>query len=407
MNKKFLFCAVLFLVSFFTSYSLAVWGSEEGPLIVVVIMVKNEEAVIKRTLKMYCEADPEGLKLGYLVYDTGDDAWSPTMQKAKELFDEYHLSNYVILQEPFIDFATSRNKALRYAEEKFPHAHFLLMPDAEWYLNNVPALLEFCEEHCDGENYNSYLIRILSTNLDFYIPRLIRAHSNAYFEGVVHEVINDDRRGTLKVPENVYFEYPEHPAGLEVSKKRWLRDRNLLLKEYLRNPNNPRNTFYLAQTYDCLGDLENAYFYYQKRSQLKGFEEEDYMAHYRLGHVSERMINAEGTIDWFRALRHYLDAHIVRPTRAEPLVRIAVYYINRSIYDLAFMYAYLACQIGYPADVLFVEKEFYDRVRYETFAKAAMHVRLEIPGTVCKEAFNRNAKDVPLEKFILSQVFPA
>ena len=370
-------------------------------------MVKNEEAVIKQTLKMYCEADPEGQKIAYLVYDTGEQAWSPTMQKAKELFDEYHLSNYVILQEPFIDFATSRNKALRYAEEKFPHVPFLLMPDAEWYLNNVPALLEFCQEHCDEDNYNSGLIRILSTNLDFYIPRLVRAHSDACFEGVVHEVINNDGKPMLKVPENIYFEYPENPAGLEASKKRWVRDRNLLLKEYLRNPNNARNTFYLAQTYDCLGDLENAYFYYQKRAQLKGFDEEDFMAHYRLGYTAERMISADGTVDWFRALRHYLDAHILRPTRAEPLVRSAAFYLNHNIFDLAFMYAYLACQIPYTTDILFVEKEFYDRVRYETFAKAAMKIRLEIPKSVCTAARDRNAKEVPLEKFILSQAFPA
>ena len=62
----------------------------------------------------------------------------------------------------------------------------------------------------------------------------------------------------------------------------------------------------------------------------------------------------------------------MRPTRAEPIVRIAAFYINRNMYDLAFLYSYMACQIQYPNDILFVEKELYDRVRYEIFAKASL-----------------------------------
>ena len=67
----------------------------------------------------------------------------PTMQKAKELFEDYHLTNYHIIQEPFVDFAISRNKALDLCEEKFPNAGFMLMPDAEWYLHNVQELIAF------------------------------------------------------------------------------------------------------------------------------------------------------------------------------------------------------------------------------------------------------------------------
>ena len=178
-----LFAIIFFISSMMWARDTASASANKGPLLVVVIMVKNEEAVIKQTLEMYCQADPHGDRISYYVYDTGDDAWSPTMQKAKELFDDYHLSNYFIMQEPFVDFSTSRNRALRYAEAKFPHAYFMIMPDAEWYLHDVPALLDFCEKHKDDTNFSAYLMRILSPGLDFYTPRLIRAMKVTILKG--------------------------------------------------------------------------------------------------------------------------------------------------------------------------------------------------------------------------------
>jgi len=376
----------------------------KGPLLVVVIMEKNEEAGIKQTLQMYCEADPFGQFISYYVYDTGTDPWSPTMEKALELFKNYQV-HYVIAQEPFEDFARSRNKALRAAEAHYPHAVFMLMPDAEWYINDVSGLLQFCLQHEHEDQINSYLMRILSTNLDFYTPRLLRAHKNMCFEGVVHEVIKSNENAGMG-PRGVHFNYPDEPAGLQKSQQRWFRDRDLLLKEYTNNPLDARNIFYLAQTYDCLNEFDNAYIYYTKRTQLSGFVEEDYMAHYRLGILCERLAQtASGRYYWSEALRHYLDAFLMRPIRAEPLVRIAAYYINQNIYDLAFLYAYMACQIQYPNDVLFVEREIYDKTRYEIFAKAAFKIDLEIPQRVCQEAVKRNEQAVPLEKFLLSQSF--
>ncbi len=402
MKQKMFFSTIALLFSCLTAFATETFNQSD-PLLVVVIMVKNEEAVIKQTLEMYCKSDTKH-QIGYMVYDTGDEPWSLTMARAKELFDEYGITNYYILQEPFIDFSTSRNKALRLAEQKFPQAGFLLMPDAEWYLNDVQLLLNFCQEHLYETEFAAYLTQIFTADYDFYVPRLIRARSDAFFEGVVHECVQTDNRTTVG-PQRVHFTYPEKPKGMEASKKRWLRDRDLLMREHLKNPADSRTLFYLAQTFDCLGDFEKADYYYTKRTGLRGFVEEDYMAHYRLGYLTERLLIAQKTdIAWTTILKHYLDAFLMRPNRAEPLVRVAAYYINHNIYDLAFMYAYLACQIPYPTDILFIEKDLYT-LRYEIFAKAALHVGLEIPQRICMQALERNAQSVPLEKYLLAQAF--
>ncbi len=346
------------------------------PLLVVVIMVKDEEAVIRETLEMYCKADPEGKKIAYFVYDTGDhaDRWSPTMQKAKELFEDYHLTNYKLLQEPFVDFATSRNRALDLCEEFFPHAAYMLMPDAEWYLHNVQELIAFCEHEFFAPDHTSYLVRIASTDLDFGTQRLIRCKSGLRFGGVVHETIMIGTR--YKTPPSIYFELRPGRNGMEKTARRWARDRELLMRAHLANPMDSRTAFYLAQTFDCLNELESAYRYYELRTHLRGWDEEDYMARYRLAIVTERMKNEDGSGRWPEALDHYLKAHTMRPIRGEALIRIAQHYLAEGNHACAYIFARRACELVYPEqDTLFVEKEAYDYIRHDILGQSAWYMQ--------------------------------
>lgn len=344
------------------------------PLLVVVIMVKDEEAVIRETLEMYCKADPTGKIIAYLVYDTGLDPWSPTMQKAKELFEDYGITNYKIIQEPFVDFATSRNRSLDLCELHFPNACFLLQPDAEWYLHGVPELISFCQAEQFHLEKHSFLVRIASTDLDFGTQRLIRCKSGLRFGGVVHETITI---GTPhKTPHSIYFELRPGRHGMEKTARRWARDKELLMKAHLANPMDSRTAFYLAQTFDCLNDLENAYKYYELRTHLIGWCEEDYMARYRLAIVTERLKNEDGSDRWPEALDHYLKAHTMRQIRAEPLIHIAQHYLEQGNHACAYIFARRACEIAYPAqDTLFVEKEAYDYTRHDILGQSAWYVQ--------------------------------
>src|SRR5207249_4843971 len=146
------------------------------------------------------------------------------------------------------------NRALEIAEEIFPDTYFFIFPDAEWYIKNPDDLLLFCQQIAQTDSYPAYLIHLLSPGIDFCASRLIRNNCKMRFKGVVHEYL--DCGPTLIAPESIYFDLPEKPQGIEASRKRWLRDLQLLLAEYEKNPNDARNLFYVAQTYDCLGNLE-------------------------------------------------------------------------------------------------------------------------------------------------------
>src|SRR3546814_6686783 len=77
-------------------------------------MVKDEEQVIAPTLQPFVEAGIDS----YLIFDTGFT--DKTIEATQNYFAEHNVTNGHIFQEPFIDFATSRNRALDLAEEHVP-----------------------------------------------------------------------------------------------------------------------------------------------------------------------------------------------------------------------------------------------------------------------------------------------
>ena len=356
MKNKLFFLLVLTNVVFCQA------GPESDPLLVVVLMVKDEQEVIEKTVKPFVDA---GIN-SFVIYDTGST--DNTVKVMQDFFDKNKAVNGYIEQEKFIDFASSRNRALAIAEDKFPHAGFIIMPDAEWYIHNAEGLLRFCRSCVEkNESVSSYLVRIVSGKLDFYTPRLIRCEKGVRFIGLVHEVLNEV--ASHKVPSGVFFEHKAGEGGKQKTMKRWERDRDLLLEEYKKNPRGPRILFYLAQTYDCLGDLENARQFYTLRVSLHGWDEEDYMAHYRLAQVVER------SDDWHNALHYYLQAHQMRPHRIEPLIRIAQRYWNERKMALCFLFAKYAAEFSYPKDdVLFIEKDLYNYDCFDILGRCAWYV---------------------------------
>lgn len=349
--------AMLVIAFFFVAQALG------EPLLVVVLMVKDEAPVITQTLQPFVDG---GVR-DFVIFDTGST--DGTQDVVREFFEQHDLMNAHIIQEPFIDFSTSRNHALYAAQHIFPHATFMLMPDAEWYIHNVEALLQFCSEHAD-DCHASYLVPIRSASVSFYVPRLIRCHKNIQFVGVVHEVLNEIT--TIVLPHDSYFEWRPSKKGREKSIQRWQRDRDLLLKSYEQNPYNARTLFYLAQTYDCLGDWENAYTFYKKRADIYGWHEENFVTRLRLGNVAQQLALTGDANAGSLAIRHYLEAFALSPHRAEPLIKIAQYYLERNELREAFLFAARAAKIPYPeSDILPVEKYMYDFVRYDILARCA------------------------------------
>ncbi len=263
MKVRYFFLMVVAVASHIVHGSIAI---TYDPLLVVVLMVKNESLVIEATLQPFIDAGIDA----YLIFDTGST--DDTVEKVERLFATYNVRRGIIRQEPFVDFATSRTRALALTEQQFPDACFMLMPDAEWYMRNVAGLLDFCYQHQHDicPVYEVRLLRETADSLhDFSTPRLIRAHNTIHFIGVVHEL--PSYITGIMLPDSVYFYLNTSEQGQEKSRKRWMRDLDLLLHAYEQNPHDPRTVFYLAQTYACLDDYESACLWLELRALMKGW----------------------------------------------------------------------------------------------------------------------------------------
>ena len=352
----------------------------DNPLLVVVIMVKDEAPVMVKTLQPFVDG---GVK-NFLIFDTGST--DGTQDIAREYFKKEGLTHAHVLEEPFIDFATSYSHALDNAERLFPEATFMLLPDAEWYMQNVEGLLEFCEKE-KNSTHPCYYVQMQSFSADgskvlsYVVDRLIRTGTNVRFVGVVYEVLKTVP--TVTVPATTYFEWRACTTGRQKSAERWKRDKNLLLKKLEQDPYDSRTLFYLAQVYGGLGDWENAYASYKKRAAVGGWDEENFITLLRLGDTAQNLPSLQeqslthGAPNVCpTAIRHYLEAYALRPTRAESLVRIAEYYLETKQMSLAFLFAAQAARIPYPErDILFVEKEKYTFARYNVLGIAAWYVQ--------------------------------
>lgn len=361
--------------------------ADKQPLLVVTIMVKNEAPVMEATLKPFLEA---GLQ-HYLVLDTGST--DGTIQVVRKLFQKYKISDGHIAEQPFVNFAVSRNHALECAEKIFPQATFFLMIDAEWYVHNVDGLLEFCAKNQNHKS-KAFLIKRsfpLCCASD-YGNYLFKAHHGIRYVGAVHEYINQTT--DMKVPEDVFIVCNPSRAGNQKSFRRWHKDLDILLKEYEKNSTNLRTIFLIGQTYACLKNHEQAIFWYKKRCNEQKKSEENYQAHYRIALLSQEINKMP------QALFYYFKAHYIRPQRIESLVQIAQYYLNIHDYYSAFLLAKYAASISKSSqEKLLIVPKIYDFTRYFILAQAAWQVgEYEIGRQATLKALEYDPLNIGLQK---------
>jgi len=335
------------------------------PLIAMALMVKNEAISIQGTLYSMFKA---GMR-DFFILDTGST--DKTIEIAQTFFKQHQLNGH-IEQEPFVDFSTSRNRTLELAEQLFSHIPFLLMPDAEWYLRNGSALHAFCEQQ-KHLNTPLYSLTIKTDGVEFTVARLFRTACRIRFTGVVHEIPATDV-ARVKVPGPAYFQADQTRLGVEKSKRRYPQDLLLLKKAYYDNPHDPRTTFFLAQTYECLNDLENAYNFYQCREKLTGYDEETFITLLRLGSLAMRVKQTDNLPVWATAMDYFLKAHSLQPHRIEPLIQIADYYWPDNI-PACYLFASYAYNKPYPRhSAHFIDRTAYQYTRYEIMSRCAWHM---------------------------------
>lgn len=343
------------------------------PLLSLLMMVKDEAASLRASFDSV-----RGVADRAVVLDTGST--DGTQALARALFAQ---TPGELFEEPFIDFARSRNRALELCTGK---SVFALLLSGDETLSGGAALRAFCEahRHAAGEAHGAYSLPVQLGGLQFDSPRLVRLDQGWRFVGVVHEVLCKPNvpPPSIRVPGCAIV---HDLAGRDPERKRagWLRDLQLLQQERAKHPADTRTAFYLAQTLEDLGRHAEALEAYAQRVRLGGWREEVYEATYRMG----RCAQAAG-LPWAQAQELYLQAFSLAPHRAEPLCAIALAWQRAGNHALAFLFGQRALQLPYPTqDTLFVQREIYEHLAAEIVGASAWYVgELEIGERALRQA---------------------
>lgn len=306
-----------------------------GQTVVLCMIVKNERHVLERCLRSVLPLIDQ-----WLIVDTGST--DGTQGIIREVL--YDVPGE-LMERPWLNFGHNRSEAVALAR---PMADYLLTLDADEYLR-------FGEGFCwPALMHDAYTFPVDSGSVLYQRIQLVRCALPWRYEGVLHEYITADGPHTQAAMEGVTT-----VRLLEGARSRdpltYRRDAALLEEALRDDPGNARYVFYLAQSYRDAHEPALALHRYRQRAAMDGFAEEIWCSLYEAAKLMY-ILHA----DWPAVQEAFLDAYRYRPTRAEPLYRIGVWYVQQRQYDEAMRYLDQAMQLPQPtAETLFVEADVY------------------------------------------------
>jgi glycosyltransferase involved in cell wall biosynthesis len=332
-----------------------------GDLITVSMILKDEAHCIRSTIDS-CR----GYVDRWVVLDTG------STDGTQELLRQELGGALELYEEPFVDFSTSRNRALDLCGEK---TEYILMLSADEEVTRPDRLWHFLStrRRQRGLSDEAYRVLIEFPGSVYDSNRVIRSRAPWRYTGVTHEVIVRPG-GNPEVPRvlgSTIIHHADSSPNAEVNKKRrYERDVELLEAELERDPTSSRTLFYLGCSYLWTGRNVEAIRTFKRRIDLGGWKEEVFAA---------KLLSARAAchlgLSWERCVSLYLEAHSYDPTRAEPLADIAKGYGERGDRAAAVVFARRAFEIPEPTGgmALFLERAVYTWLAADILAHHAYY----------------------------------
>lgn len=299
------------------------------------MIVKNESDVITR-----CLASVRPLIDYWVIVDTGSTDGTQDIIKEfmKDVPGELH-------EKPWKNFEHNRNEALNFAKGK---SDYILFIDADEVLAYEPDF------KLPPLNENFYFITTSFGGTEYARVQLIDNKLDWKWTGVLHEAVDAPQRktsGLLAGVKNVV-----HTDGARSKDpEKYQKDVKVLEEALLKDPNNTRYTFYLAQSYRDAHDLQKALETYEKVTKMSYWNEEIYISLFQIAQLKERLNHPKDEV-----ITAYYKAFSYRPSRAEPLNRLAELYRRDNRFAEGYVVAQAGLAVPPPKDLLFVEQWSYD-----------------------------------------------
>lgn len=334
----------IFLLLCLTVVNIFSENSSNQIKICLCMIVKNESRIIER-----CMDSAKSIVDCISICDTGST--DNTVELIQNYFKKNNLPGKVHKHE-WKNFGHNRTLSAQAARETLSDLGFdldhtyLLFLDADMVLKIRPEFVK------NSLRAHAYSLVQKNGSMSYDNLRLGRADLDWRCVGVTHEYwAADNNNGSSKLT-TLYID-DVNDGGCKSDK--FERDIRLLLKGIEDEPDNVRYMFYLAQSYKCINNLDEAIKWYKKRIEKGGWYEEVWYSKYMLGSCYS-LKN-----DWDNALHWYLNAYQHNPRRAEPLGEIARHYRLNAENNLAVLFAGHGKKIAYPKDqCLFISDPVYN-----------------------------------------------
>lgn len=227
--------------------------NKRNPKLSVVMIVKNEEAMLAECLESVRDADE------IIIVDTGST--DSTKEIAARFTDKIYDFKWCD------DFSKARNYAVLRAS-----GQWLLSIDADEKLED--GGIEKIRGAISATTKPAIALRMATASNSYFVPRLFRNIPSVRWEGRIHEMINtrDYNRHNISI---TYRSSPAHALDPQ-------RNMRILEKAHQDEPNNTRVMFYLAREYAYYKDWVKAEEMFEKYLSLATWLPEKADAHFML-----------------------------------------------------------------------------------------------------------------------------
>lgn len=298
------------------------------------MIVKDEAPVIERCLRSvlpFVDA--------WTVIDTGSSDNTP--QLVESILG--HLPGQVHFR-PWRNFAENRSEAF---ELNRSLADYHLVIDADDRLEAAPGF-QIGDLKADW-----YSLRVHFHEVRYHRPQLFRSALAWRYKGVVHEYADCPEATVPGFLNGLEYKVGFGEGARSRNPGKYLEDAQLLEKALAEEPDEPRNVFYLAQSYRDAGLLQKAADVYGRRCLLEGWAEERYVAHLERARLLRRLQTPE------LVTTELLLAYQLNPNRAEAPTELAQFYRERGQWNLSYLFAARAAELKMPVEGLFLEESAY------------------------------------------------
>ena len=305
--------------------------------LVLVLMVKNESAIIKRCLEAV-----EGVVDAYCVLDTG------STDNTVEIVDKF-LETRVgcVTVEPWKDFGYNRSVSFTRAQAYLKEQCWDLK-DTYGLLLDADMIFKVGKLKEQDLTEIGYTIVQVAGTLEYPNTRLVRMDFPWTCVGVTHEYWAGP---TKHLPKDIAFIDDRNDGGCKSDK--FERDVRLLEGGLEKEPDNGRYMFYLAQSYHCLRRWDDARKMYKKRIVTGGWDEEIWYSHYMVAKCWLELKNVPKFEYWMQK------CIALRPSRAESYYQLTKHYREHAKHYKAYQYMLDGKRVPPSMDSLFIETDVY------------------------------------------------